>query len=158
MDGREQVGTKGIACRYPFQFSETKACPLQQDCCCCASNTAATFFDKHRSIMTRKRRFLGIRGAVLCSKQHPSPSYALPLWFNSRRRKAAAVTNNILDSSGSSSTGSVHGTTISAGAAPTILDSPAAVAGPKADELRAWQLAMIELARRHSMPQVCMYM
>lgn len=42
-------------------------------------------------------------------------------------------------------------------AAPTLATSDIErAAGPKAAELRAWQLAMLELAGRHSVPQVGM--
>lgn len=102
-----------------------------------------------------------MRGAELVSEKIKSPPsniyHALLtraattlLRFDRRRRNsaaaaAAAVTKgNIPDGSSRTVHGTVRGTTTSAEKA----------AGPKAAELRAWQLAMLELAHRHGMPQV----
>ena len=77
--------------------------------------------------------------------------------FNDRRRRrAAAASNSIPDSGGNGNgNGTIHGTVTPAGRAPTVPGAPLApAAGSKAAELRAWKLAMIELARRHKMPQV----
>lgn len=77
--------------------------------------------------------------------------------FSRRRTRAAAASNN----TPGGSAGCVYGNAIPAVPAPAAVpDAPAPTAekaaGSKAAELRAWQLAMLELARRHNMPQVGM--
>lgn len=75
--------------------------------------------------------------------------------FNSYRRRKAARDSIPSNTDTKTNHGDIHGTSISAGPAATVPDAPPApAAGSKAAELRAWELAMVELARRHSMPQV----
>lgn len=71
------------------------------------------------------------------------------------------MSDNVPDSStGTAVHGAATISTVPAAAIPDARARAAAAAaekitGPKAAELRAWQLAMLELARRHSMLQVC---